>query len=250
MDRKKLYRINEFARKCQVSVRTLKYYEELGLIKPAHTGDNGYRYYSLDQVDHVSTIILYQSYGFSLAEIKGFISKSDLDSHYSNLLTQQRIVEDDLRSLQNKKELIEYSLQFIDAFRKRPNEVYEDNVDVRMISEPIIRESGETIYINYMSDGFRSGGILDGDSCEVKAMFHVRSDGDIILKGKCLMMYSDRNSSHWKEMVREIRDHAIRNNLPVSDIYFEGLIENYETSTFLNKCFMMIKEGEVNENKK
>ena len=78
MQPEKYYKINEFARLCGVTPRTLKYYEERGLLKPAYTGQNSYRYYSFSQLDEVSAILLFRDYGFSLEEIQKIMEQNDL----------------------------------------------------------------------------------------------------------------------------------------------------------------------------
>lgn len=66
----RLYSIGEVARKTKVSTRTLRYYEELGLIKPDTIKDNGYRYYREDTFTTVPIIKYLQFMDFSLGEIK------------------------------------------------------------------------------------------------------------------------------------------------------------------------------------
>ena len=51
MPSEKYYKVNEFVKLCGVTPRTLKYYETHGLLRPALVGENGYRYYSLSQID-------------------------------------------------------------------------------------------------------------------------------------------------------------------------------------------------------
>ena len=74
----KLYKITDFAKMCGVTPRTLKYYEERGLLAPAQIGENSYRYYSLAQIDEVSAILLFRDYGFSLEEIRAIMEQDDL----------------------------------------------------------------------------------------------------------------------------------------------------------------------------
>ena len=50
--------ISTFAKLCGVTPRTLKHYENYGLLRPAAVGENGYRTYTLSQVDRVSAILL------------------------------------------------------------------------------------------------------------------------------------------------------------------------------------------------
>lgn len=65
-------KIGELAARTGVSVRSLRYYENQGLIKPLRQ-DNGYREYSPLAVDTVETIKLYLNLGLSTEEIAGFL---------------------------------------------------------------------------------------------------------------------------------------------------------------------------------
>ena len=63
--------IGEFSKICQVSTKTLRYYAEIGLILPDEINlENGYRYYSIDQLETMLFINRLKSYNFSLEEIK------------------------------------------------------------------------------------------------------------------------------------------------------------------------------------
>jgi MerR family copper efflux transcriptional regulator len=62
--------ISELALAAQVSTDTLRYYEKQGLIAAPQRQQNGYRLYTLAQLDHVRFIRGAQSLGFSLAEIR------------------------------------------------------------------------------------------------------------------------------------------------------------------------------------
>ena len=65
-----LYRIGEFAQFCGLSVKTLRYYDEIGLLKPVKVDEfTGYRYYSASQLDDVELIKMFKSCSFSLDEI-------------------------------------------------------------------------------------------------------------------------------------------------------------------------------------
>ena len=65
-----MLKIGEFSKLSRVSVRMLRHYDELGLLKPAETdGFTGYRYYSESQLLQISRIRSLQEMGFSLADI-------------------------------------------------------------------------------------------------------------------------------------------------------------------------------------
>ena len=65
-----LLQIGEFAKQADTNLRTLRYYEELGLIKPAHRSSGKFRYYSPDQLKRVGAIKRMQGLGLSLKEIQ------------------------------------------------------------------------------------------------------------------------------------------------------------------------------------
>lgn len=70
--------IGEFSTICQVSTKTLRYYAEIGLLLPSVINpENGYRYYSIDQLEPMLFISRLKSYGFSLEEIKGILKRED-----------------------------------------------------------------------------------------------------------------------------------------------------------------------------
>ncbi len=66
-----MYKIGEAANILNTSVRTLRYYDEIDLIKPKEIDlFTGYRYYSKDQINDFQIIKLLKEAGFSLEEIK------------------------------------------------------------------------------------------------------------------------------------------------------------------------------------
>ena len=64
-------KIGEFSKLMQITVKTLRHYEQLGLLLP-HEVDvsTGYRYYSLEQIQRLNGILHLKNLGFSLEEIK------------------------------------------------------------------------------------------------------------------------------------------------------------------------------------
>lgn len=65
------YRIGEFSSMTGLSIRTLRYYDEIDLLTPAEIDlFTGYRYYSEEQLKDVKTIEVLKEVGFSLEEIK------------------------------------------------------------------------------------------------------------------------------------------------------------------------------------
>ena len=65
-----MYKIGDFSRIARVSSRLLRFYDEIGLLKPVHADPNtGYRFYSAKQLAELNRIIVLKDLGFSLEEI-------------------------------------------------------------------------------------------------------------------------------------------------------------------------------------
>jgi DNA-binding transcriptional MerR regulator len=74
-----VFKIREFSRFTRVSVKMLRHYDQIGLLKPAQVdASSGYRYYTIDQLPRLNRIIALKDLGFGLSEI-GVL----LDEHIS-----------------------------------------------------------------------------------------------------------------------------------------------------------------------
>ena len=60
----KLLKIGELAEQTKVAVATIRYYETLGLVEPAHRSESGYRYYTSDPINRVQFIKRLNPYSF------------------------------------------------------------------------------------------------------------------------------------------------------------------------------------------
>lgn len=89
------YSISQLSKLAGVSSRTLRYYEEIGLLLPREKGDNGYRYYYSRQVDRLQQIMFYRSFDMELDDIKNILNSDDfnqvtaLESHLVKLENQK-----------------------------------------------------------------------------------------------------------------------------------------------------------------
>ena len=73
-----MIKIGEFAKICNVSTQTLRYYDAVGLLKAdIINSSSGYRFYSLDAVEKFKQILFYKDLGFSLEEIKKIQHSTD-----------------------------------------------------------------------------------------------------------------------------------------------------------------------------
>ncbi|MBF1710066.1 MAG: MerR family transcriptional regulator, partial [Streptococcus sp.] len=95
-----MYLIKQVSEISGVSVRTLHHYDEIGLLSPKKQ-ENGYRYYSDEELSQLQTILYYKYLGFSLKEIKSLMKQNedDLLSHLKQQLSLMQKEKDRLLTL-------------------------------------------------------------------------------------------------------------------------------------------------------
>ena len=103
--------VREFAKLTGVSVRTLHFYDEIGLLKPSSVDEqNGYRYYDECSLTRMQEILFYRELDFPLKEIRMILSSPDYDKQ--NALKEQK------RLLMLKKERLERLILALDGAMK------------------------------------------------------------------------------------------------------------------------------------
>lgn len=103
--------IKEFAKLAGVSVRTLHYYDEIGLLQPSFVDEqNGYRFYDEESLTRMQEILFYRELDFSLKDIQTILSSPDYDKH--NALKEQKHL------MLLKKERLERLITALDSAMK------------------------------------------------------------------------------------------------------------------------------------
>jgi DNA-binding transcriptional MerR regulator len=111
-----MFRIGEFAQIAQVSGRQLRFYDQLGLLHPAHTdAQTGYRYYSIRQLRRLNSILALKDLGLSLEQIGPLLENEISPTELRGMLTMKRAqVERSLREEQTRLRHIESRIAQID----------------------------------------------------------------------------------------------------------------------------------------
>jgi DNA-binding transcriptional MerR regulator len=86
-----MFRIGEFAQIAQVSGRQLRFYDQIGLLRPARTDpQTGYRYYSIQQLPRLNRILALKELGFSLDQIGPLLGNEISLTELRGMLTMKR----------------------------------------------------------------------------------------------------------------------------------------------------------------
>jgi DNA-binding transcriptional MerR regulator len=74
------YSVRKLSKLAGVTTRTLRYYDQIGLLKPPHIADNGYRLYTDESLFRMQQILFYRELGFSLKDIKSILESPKFDA--------------------------------------------------------------------------------------------------------------------------------------------------------------------------
>src|SRR5512144_287467 len=74
-----MYTVKQLSKLAGITPRTLHHYDEIGLLKPTHVGENGYRYYGEEAVLRLQQILFYRELDLPLDDIKKIMGRRDFD---------------------------------------------------------------------------------------------------------------------------------------------------------------------------
>src|ERR1700675_4520258 len=100
------YTVKQVSRMSGVSVRTLHFYDETGLLKPARHGANGYRFYEESQLLILQQILFYRELGFELKQIERILGRADFEK-VAALESHRRVLQESLARTQPVIETID-----------------------------------------------------------------------------------------------------------------------------------------------
>lgn len=108
----------EFAKLCNVNKKTLFYYDEIDLFKPELVMENGYRYYSIYQLEIFYIIHILKDLGVPLKEIKEFMDNRNPKNVVEIFENKTREIEDEISRLRKKQEIISNKIKTIKECEK------------------------------------------------------------------------------------------------------------------------------------
>ena len=110
MSEKKMMIVNEVSRLTGVSIRTLQYYDKIGLLPPADYTEVGYRLYDDETLQKLQIILLFRELEFPLKDIRRIIESPDFD--------REKALEQQIHILELKKEHIENLIDLARGVKK------------------------------------------------------------------------------------------------------------------------------------
>lgn len=167
-----------------ISIRTLHYYDEIGLLKPTGKNDAGYRLYDEKALETLQQILFFREFDIPLKEIRVVMCNPSLDRN--EILQMQR------KMLVGKKERMERLIASIDAILKG-----ENRMDFTIFTKTEIEELCQTT-LDYMPDNMKEGIVQEFGGIEQWKKHYVeRCSKEDMQKGyqKVVEWYGNKDSA-------------------------------------------------------
>lgn len=129
------YSMKELSALSGVTARTLRWYDEIGLLKPSRIAESGYRYYGPAQVDRLQDILFYRSIGFELARIKVMMD----DPSYNRM----EALRSHLKALQEKRSELDRVIASVreTIHTQERNEIMSDDKKFEAFKKKAVEEN-------------------------------------------------------------------------------------------------------------
>ena len=172
-----MIRIGDFSKLSRVSIKTLRYYDDMHLLEPIHVDEwTGYRYYAFEQLARLNRILALKDLGFSLAEIAQLLDENvSLEQLRGMLRVRQSEVQQRVQEEQERLEKIETRLRQIE-------------MESKMSHYDVVIKSVDPLTIAYVQDvipSYNQQAALWNALEDYLAMHHVRPNGP------CFTIYFD-----------------------------------------------------------
>lgn len=158
--------IGEMAKLRGVTVDTLRHYDKIGLLKPFHIDpETGYRYYSISQYEVLGTIKELRSIGFSLEEIKQFLTDRNVKKSVQSLQKSMANIQEEIKKLQDIHNILMTRLYNIEHFTNsyRNSDIVIKQFEEReyiQLARSVSWTDTENLYFGYLELENKIGGII------------------------------------------------------------------------------------------
>ncbi|MGE7671988.1 MerR family transcriptional regulator [Lysinibacillus sp. NPDC094403] len=139
-----MYSIGQFSKKTGVSIRTLRYYDEMNLLKPSYISETGRRFYENEDIITLQKITGLKTLGYSLKDIQELMRQSQWDITESLKYQKEEMLRK-LVEIEKNIELLEYTISLAQS-----NQVIEPEIFIALIQNNLHMESQQRWLKEYL----------------------------------------------------------------------------------------------------
>ena len=255
------YTVKNLGKMAGVSTRTLRYYDEIGILKPARINSSGYRIYGQKEVDRLQQILFYRELGISLSDIGGIINVPGFDDvkalneHHAELLAKREQLNLLIATVEKTIEATEGRVKMSDQekFEGFKKGILEDNEkkygkEIReKYGKDTIEQSNQKV-MNMTQKQYDEVSGLSKLVQDTLAEAYLTGDPSGELAGKAVDLHRKWLSYFWEGYTKEA--HAALGEMYVSDERFRAYYDEKQpgTAEFLRDAILIhtgMKENEL-----
>jgi len=226
--------VHEVAKLAGISVRTLHYYDEIGLLRPDGASDAGYRLYGDNSMERLQQILFFRELGFPLGEISAILNAPN----YNKL----QALKNHKRLLMLKRERLDGLIALVDHALKG-----EDSMSIKEFDMKKIDQARE----QYAEEAKARWGSTDAyKESEKRTSKYTKEDwarmsakSEAILKGFAELRNTDPTSDAAQSLVRQWKEYLCESFYDCTDEILSGLGEMYVDDVRFTKNLDAYGEG-------
>lgn len=228
------YTVGKLARISNVSVRALHWWDEIGLLKPIYSQENGYRYYKEEHLLQLQQILFFRQFGFKLKDIKEMLMNNDFDNRRA-LLAHKEILEEKTDTAIKLIATIDKTLFHL----KKKENVKAKDLYIGFKEE---KKKGYKTYLVKYQGTLAEDLLLESKKRETNLKDHdleeINGEGDAIYKGlsQCIERNLNPRSTDVQTFIHRHYQMTQRFYKVTKDIYM-GLAQLYCEHPDFKKCF-------------
>lgn len=217
---KKYFKIGEISKLYGIGVDSIRYYEEIGLIKPQRS-ESGYRHYSVHDIWKLNVIRDLRSIGFTMEQIHDYLNQHTVSSSLSMLEDEKEAIAKQIQHLQKLQKNVEHRLNNIhSAFSLPLNEIhfmslparhchclhkgYEKDEEMDVLIKQLLNQNQNQLYIigsNQIGTVVSLSSLLTKQTLSYESVFLIDEEGEDLIQGGnylCVTYRGNYNqSAYW-----------------------------------------------------
>jgi len=152
---KNMIKIREVSDKYDITARTLRYYEDMGLIRSARSDDSAYRMYGDAAIKRLEQILILRKLNISIKDIQRIFTASGSDVVLDVLGKKVRSIDDEVALLNELKEIV---LEFIHKIERMD---FDSNSDIKLLYDKAKEIEPHLVAVEYIGKPSNAGRLLD-----------------------------------------------------------------------------------------
>lgn len=269
-----MYRIGEFSRITELTVKTLRFYDEQGVLKPSRVDPgSGYRYYDANLIPVAQAVTLLRNLEFSLAEISELLSRNEEERDLLDILKRQQseIRSQIARYRQIDERLSQFILEEQEISQMATNETFpvaEKTIEPMLIAGVRMRGRYADCGDGFAKIGKSLGRDINGkplllyydteyreEDADFEACMPIRQQGSAegidvreLPGGRCISLFHrgpyDELRRSYAKIFAYVEEHGLQVQVPSREVYLKGpgMIFRGNPKKYLTEIQLMVAE--------